>query len=522
MTAHTYELPNAAQMQALIYQQALNNAYTQASSMGLSALERQLAAQYIGARNGKVFATKIWHFATNTSSMGVRMLDSVGLECTPATDTVAGRDDFAEESEIFTWQRCNYTRDSDGTARPTALYGAPSYRTTGAVDIGNVYPTFFYAVQDCGTYDMYYMSDSPHPELGLVPWYEAVKADGTVLPFYVHSAFYSVNNTEGGNTILRSQYGAPAYNQSYNGMITAYQKKGTGYWGAGMERNLWAYLMLVIKYNTKNSQKIFAGCTSFTDQVACALGETGVKRVLLSSQGGFYAGCCISVGSATNKDRGSTTIGDLADRVQITNIETVTINSTQYVALNLNLSKTITTTTATYVTSMPCYSGETDGVIGHFDGSIKSNTDGRHVFRIGGTEYSNGQSIIASNVVYYRDDVNAQWLQYVAMRGTKHVANAYTDYVLSGKVPALDSDYWIGDMAVNPSTGSMNVKTTGTSDILGVGDRIWGPSSGKGTQGELREAYTIGALWFGSGDGLCSGALWGDLGSATWFYGACD
>ena len=247
----------------LTHQMAVSATYQNAEAMGLKTqLEKDLAVQYIGARNGKVFATKIWHYATNTSSAGERMLDSIGLTCTPATDTTAGQDDFATASEIFTWQRCSYVRDDDGTARPTALYGSPNYRTTGAVDIGNVYPTFWYAVENHGTYDVYYMSDSPHPELGLVPWVEAVKADGTVLPFYVHSAFYSISNEEGtsgaSKKILRSQYGVPAYNQSYNSMITDYQKKGAGYWGAGSERTLFAYLMLVIKYATKNSQKVFA------------------------------------------------------------------------------------------------------------------------------------------------------------------------------------------------------------------------------------------------------------------------
>lgn len=174
----------------IAYQYALQNAYTYADDMGLkSNLEKELAAKFIGARTGKVFATKIWHYDTNTSSAGEALLDSIGLTCTPATDTVQGQDDFADASDIFQWQRCNYTRDDDGFARPTALEGTPAFKRTGSVDIGNVYPTFWYKVENRGTYDIYYMSDSSHPELGLVPWYEACKADGTVLPFYVHSAF---------------------------------------------------------------------------------------------------------------------------------------------------------------------------------------------------------------------------------------------------------------------------------------------------------------------------------------------
>lgn len=513
----------------LVRQMAISATYQNAEAMGLKTqLEKDLAVQYIGARNGKVFATKIWHYATNTSSAGERMRDSVDLSCTPATDTTAGRDDFADASEIFTWKRCNYTRDDDGTARPTALYGSPNYRTSGAVDIGNVYPTFWYTVESHGTYDIYYMSDSPHPELGLVPWVEAVKADGTVLPFYVHSAFYSISNEEGTSSaskkILRSQYGTPAYNQSYNGMITDYQKKGAGYWGAGSERTLFAYLMLVIKYATKNSQKVFAGCTSFDTQVKAAVAESGVKRVLLTDASGFYPGCCVSIsktGLSSAPDRGSGDCHTTADRVKVVSITTVSVSGTSYSALNLDLADGITVDTTMYVSTMPCFSGETDAVIGHYDGSYLSNTDGKHVFRIGGTEYSNGQAIIDSNVVMQRDDASGLWLQYIAPRGVKHVANAHTGYALaSGGIPINSGDYWSGDVSVDTATGSFNPSSIGGGDSIGTGDYVWGSQSG--ANGALREKYTVGYLRYGSHAGLGNVICRSDLSGAVWHSGGCD
>ena len=163
----------------------------------LSTLEKELAETFIAGRTGKVFATKIYRNATNNTSTGVRMKDSEGMTCEPSTDSVEGQDDFMSESPIFNYIRCNYTRDDDGTARPTALEGSPAYKTTGAYDVGNVYPTFWWNWEHHATYDMWYMSDAPHPELGLVPWCEAVKADGTVLPFYAHSAFPAVTASDG-------------------------------------------------------------------------------------------------------------------------------------------------------------------------------------------------------------------------------------------------------------------------------------------------------------------------------------
>lgn len=256
----------------------------------LSALEKQIAKGYALKRNGRLFATKIWRFSNDSTSLGERLRGSIGLTCEPSTDTVAGQDDFATASPIFTYQRCNYIRDEDGTARVIALEGSPAYRTEGAYDVGNVYPTFYWNCEHHGTYDIYYMSDTPHPELGLVPWCEAVKADGTVLPIYTHSAFAAGKGSDG---LPRSQPGLVPMWASYNSMITEFQKKGSGYWGAGSERNLWGMLMLIIKYATKNVQKIFAGYTQTLNMMEMiAHAETSTKRVLITNNNmGFLMAC---------------------------------------------------------------------------------------------------------------------------------------------------------------------------------------------------------------------------------------
>ena len=487
------------------------------NTSSLSALEKQIVKGYARERNGKVFATKIYRFASNTTSVGERLRDSVGLTCTASTDTVAGTDDFATASPIFTYQRCNYTREDDGTARPIALEGSPTYRTSGAYDVGNVYATFYWNVEHHGTYDVFYMSDTPHPELGLVPWCEAVKADGTVLPFYVHSCYAAATASDG---LLRSQPGLVPTQQSYNSMITEFQKKGTGYWGAGSERNLWGMLMLIIKYATKNVQKIFAGhCSTVNMYQTLACAETGVKRVLIADNSmGFFTGACVSVGTKGNQDPNISTSYDIVNRAKVLSIENVTVNGTAYVALNLDVSATFDTATTYYVKMYPSISGETDAVIGHYDGSYLSNTDGKHPFRIVGTEFMWGQAMIESNSMSEKD-ANGDWLQYFAPRGTKHVANAHTGYVLAGKIPGSTSDYWGGDIDVD-ARGFMWPSTKGSSDSLGTGDRVWGPAGG--STGDLKERYTVGDLRYGSDVGIAAVTLWDGLSGVVWHCGCCD
>jgi hypothetical protein len=497
--------------------EAIADAQCGYSTATLSALEKQLAMGYEKQRNGKVFATKIYRFASNTTSSGELMRDSYGLKCEPSTDTVAGQDDFATASPIFTYQRCNYIRDDDGAARVIALEGSPAYRTEGAYDVGNVYPTFYWNCEHHGTYDVYYMSDTPHPELGLVPWCEAQKADGTVLPVYVHSAFAAGIGSDG---LLRSQPGLVPTQQSYNSMITEFQKKGSGYWGAGSERNLWGMLMLIIKYATKNVQKIFKGHTETQNMMEMiAYAETGTKRVLIANNDmGFFEGMCVSVGSAKNQDPNTTTSYDIVNRARVKSVSSVTIDSTTYVALDLDVENTFDTAETYCVKCYPSIAGETDRVIGHLDGSYLSNTDGKHPFRILGTEFMWGQAMIESNSMSEKD-ANGDWLQYFAPKGVKHVANAHTGYICAGKIPGDSSDYWIGDIDVD-TRGFMWPSTKGTSDSLGAGDRVWGPQSG--SAGDLQERYTVGDLWSGSCVGFAYVSLWSGLSAADWNCGCCD
>jgi hypothetical protein len=513
-------LPSYDQMQAVVDQITRIARLQEAAVVedsSLSALEQSLAKRFAAQRNGKVFATKIYRFAFNTTSMGERLRDSVGLACEPSTDTVAGQDDFAAASPIFTYQRCNYIRDEDGTARVIAFEGSPAYRTEGAYDVGNVYPTFYWNCEHHGTYDIYYMSDTPHPELGLVPWCEAVKADGTVLPIYTHSAFAAGKGSDG---LLRSQPGLVPTRQSYNSMITEFQKKGTGYWGAGSERNLWGMLMLIIKYATKNVQKIFRGhCSTVNMYQTLAYAETGVKRVLIGDNSmGFFAGACVSVGTKGNQDPNISTSYDIVNRAKVLSIENVTVNGTAYVALNLDVSATFDTTTMYFVKMYPSFAGETDAVIGHLDGSYLSNTDGKHPFRILGTEFMWGQAMIESNSMSEKD-ANGDWLQYFAPKGVKHVANAHTGYICVGKIPGASSDYWVGDIDVD-TRGFMLASIKGTSDSLGTGDRVSGPQSG--SAGDLQERHTVGDLWTASSAGFAQVYLGNSLSGVAWNCGCCD
>ena len=499
-----------AMLRELAYQR-----YSSAQYDSLSALEKQIGAEYDSQRNGKIYATKLWKFATNQTSTGERLLDSIGKTCTPSTDSIIGQDDFINDSPIFQWMHCNYTRDDDGTARVKSLEGMPSYRTEGAYDVGTIAPTFYWKCEEHSEYDIIYMSDSPNYALGLVPFILAVK-DGMVMPYYIISSYSSVTASDGN---ARSQPGlAPVYNQSYNDCITLYQKKGTGYWGGGNAENLHAILFMIIKYATKNSQNVMRGCCNFDSQVKVAKDESNTRRVFVSDKGRFYEGCCVSVGDGTQTDRGNDAAHNIANRVRVKSIEEVTINSTKYYVLNLDLSSSITTTTDSIVTSMPCFSGETDNVIGRYDGSYLSNTDGSHTFRIHGVEYMWGQYVVLCDTVLDKQD--SGWDVYVAPKGTPHAKNAHTNYTKEGTIPYNNGkDIYGGDYGL--TSRSYFIKTLGSSSSNGTGDIIQEGGTDVAA-GSLREFLSLGYLWCGSPAGLGLVGCWGGLGGWDWDFGSRD
>ena len=229
-------------------------------------LEKSIENYYALRRTGKVYQTKIWKFATNPTSAGEKLLDNAGLVFEPSTDTEEGQDDYLNgQNPLFEWVNVNYIRDADGAPRPTAIEGMSNYKATGSVDVGAMQMSFWWKWDVSNAeYDLITISDTPHPELGLVPWRECVKADGTVLPWCIGSKYVSGIASDG---LLRSQPGLkPERIQSHNNMITNYQKKGEGYWGAGACRNTFQIIFILIKSATKSTQTLFSGVISYSSQ----------------------------------------------------------------------------------------------------------------------------------------------------------------------------------------------------------------------------------------------------------------
>ena len=509
-----------------------------------SPLEELIGNYYAMRRTGKVYQTKLWKFATNPTSEGIKQLDNEGLVFEPSTDTEEGQDDYLNgQHPLFEWCHVNYIRDADGTARPIAIEGSDEYKTTGAVDVGAMQMSFYWKWDSSNAeYDLITISDTPHPELGLVPWCESVKADGTVLPWCIGSAYVSGTASDG---LLRSQPGLPPERkQSHNNMITNYSEKGEGYKGAGAERNTFQFIFNAIKGATKNSQSLFAGVTNWNIQYEASIQSVDNHTyfpVTNAQAENIPLGTCVSVGyggnnsGTANNDRGQATIYGYADDVKVLRKEALPDGENTAIYLDIPDDAAFNTMPHVYddtfsapiiLSSMHAVAGLMDSVIGHHDGSPVSNTDSKHPYRVQGREYLVGGYIVASDTVM---DLQADYTKkvLVAPKGVAHSSSDATirsTYTEIGTIPAAtagnNADWWVGDIDIDMDFGSWYPKTEGSGSSQGTGDRVYAGESG--ATSELREYLQGGNLGFGSDAGSLYLNCWLRLGYGNWNCLSCD
>lgn len=510
----------------------------------VSDIEKYIENYYALRRTGKIYQTKFWKFASNPSSSGEKMLDNAGLVFEPSTDTTEGQDDYLNgQNPLFEWVHCNYTRDADGTARPTAIEGMSNYATAGAVDVGAMQMSFWIKWDWVNAdYDLITISDTPHPELGLVPWTECKKADDTVVPWCIGSAYVSGIASDGKP---RSQPGLkPDRNQSHNSMITDYQEKGDGYWGAGACRNVFQIIFNAIKGNTKNSQNLYAGVTNWNIQYEASIQSADSHTyfpVTNAQAENIPVGNYVSVGygannnGTANNDRGKDSVHAYADDVKVLRKEALPGGLNTAIYLDIPEESAFNTMPHVYtetfsapiiLSSMHARSGTTDTVLGHHDGSPVSNTDGKHAYRVQGREYAVGGYIVASDTVMeLQPDFTKK--VYVAPKGTAHSSSDATirsTYTEIGTIPAAaagnNADWWIGDFGLSTDVVGWWPSTEGSGPSQGTGDKCY--AGGVGATSGMREYLQGGSLWLGSGAGSSSLYCGGGLGVEVWPCLSCD
>lgn len=476
-------------------------------------------------RTGKVYTVKIPKFTSNPTTVCEKLDDNTGLVCEASTDTIEGRDDYAE-IPLFKWYNCNYKRDENGHAYPIAIEGFDdNYTTSGNIDVGVIQMTPFVKWDDSND-DYIILSITDNPTEGYRAWSTA-RVGGEVYPYVIHSKYISSLGTDG---LLHSVPNAkPERNQSYNNMITNYAKKGSGYKGAGVERNTWQIIFTLIKYANKSSQNIFAGTTGYSFQYSASI-QSAEKHtyfpVTNAQAANIIIGGYVSVGyayktsdTATNLDRGYDTVHSYADSVKVLKIEDLDDSNK---AVYLDVKEGFDTIQHEYsdtlsapitLTSIHWYSGSTDSIMGHHDGSFVNNNNSKYPYRVQGVEYAVGGYTVASDTVIVFTDNNEKDV-YVSPSNIAHSSDDATiksNYKNVGHIPS--GEWWIGDIGFDTDMNATWPTVRGSGNATGVGDYNYGST---GNNGITREYLQGGSLGDGSHAGSSCLACWDRLGYAHW------
>lgn len=358
-----------------------------------SCLER-FAAMLDTAWGDKTYTVRNIHESVSGDASGTPLDDLAdGRGAAPlVTDASTGVADWAENDPMTWYVRANAKSLADGTMEVLAV------ETEAAFDVtGETAPVYCFspalAVKEWDDDSYLYTSWHMRAGDGYVPMAGDVAPDGTHRLLTWHPAFYGGKNSAGGMTSGAGLLPMPW--TSANAALPL-ARKLTAYDGLWCDCDTqFALMAWRLRHWTLSNSGQLEGCTYYNYQYTLAAAETGVKRVLLTKAQGtnLLVGSCVCLGergSNTNNDRNQAYNHDVFNIAKILSVETVTVNDTEYAAVNLELDSTIDTTTTMLVSTMPWPNGTTEALPGHSDGCLGSLTNGKYPYRIAGMEMQIG------------------------------------------------------------------------------------------------------------------------------------
>lgn len=488
-------------------------------------IEQALSNYFALRRNGLVFTTKIYKYATSTSPVGVKMNANENMVCEPSVGRAKGRDDY-ERYGLFHHFTCNFSVDENGFNHVDALEGQTGFTKYGKVQVGEVTMSAWFGIEDTADAVLYHYSDS-QTELTPRPMKESINPDGTLSPFMIHAKYaagdidgmpYSSKGLAPANGCQAAQAKNPI---SYTGMIVYMHKLGGHYCGTTSWDLFYRQLMMIIKYATTHSQSIMAGCTSYSFQNMNLVEETGVMRVVLTKAqaANYVVGSYVSIGelgAETNKDRYYEYMHNLAYSVQITKIEDVDDTNA---AIYVDAPEAFDTTLTTCISTMPWHTGSTDEVAGS-DGSPNSNTNGKNPYKIQGIETCIGAYEVLGNVVMdivTGADGNPVRDVYVCENAsilTGTIATVKTTYKKAkAQIPYTAASWkYISEETIDTDLGIMIPTGVSAGSATGFADGLYTDTMTSGQREWLAlgglDRETVSGLWFLSTNYSCLNASW--------------
>ena len=387
--------------------------------------------------------------STSPSSDGTKGGDNANLSCSPSTDLVAGQDDYAG-LPLFACVDCNFIVDQT-TLEPmiTAIDGITEnfVRNDPTKFVGVLQATgYTYDIEEETTYTRGYCDRiAAVVQEGAKPVPEAIRVDGTIRPWVVHSKYVSalVNNklTSCAGVVPRG------YSMSHNTSKTYARNIGPQYSGMSIADLAWLHTMASIKYAKLDSDRVIAGACNFNynDWIQVATTDQNYVYILNSSLSRYEPGMSILIGNATEAkvpDRGAGaaySLSGITGRI-VTAVSTETVDGTDYTKVTFD-GDPITTASnpsnigGTVIQSYAWVTGTNDAVLGN-DGSIVNCTSGKYPAKLQGIEYMNGQyEVLGDTIIEWVIENGKNVVKFYAVDRTANQTSSITsNYKLFGQV----------------------------------------------------------------------------------------
>lgn len=495
-------------------------------------------------RTGKVYTVKFPLWETSHVSTGEKLDANAGLVCEPSTKTIKGQNDY-ENIPLFKTYDVNAYVDEHGVRHITAIKGQNNFKDTGKNDVFVLGMSYYEKVWSDNQYWYYSRTDSPRE--GYTIARECVNRDGSIQAFGLYSK-YVCGDIDG---ILYSskglmpsrqsnstaQLGTLNANNSYNGMISAFQKRGKFYSGGMTCDYKYILTTFYLKYATLNSQSIMTGCVNYSFQYVASIQSEDKSTyfpLTKSQANAVEIGSYVSVGyTHINKstDRYYQNMHMYANDVKVLRKEAIDDNN---VAIYLDVKEPFNTMPVTvadgveseiYISSMHWQSGFSDDVLDR-DGcpcDIKTQLiNSKFPMVIQGIECMVGGYETYGNA--FMDIVDATgkrevYIQNDASLLTTNITTAKSTYKKSPyaiQPTKLNNWNYITRIDFDLENGAFvqtNVGQDGSSATTGFADGVYVDNASSGQ----REFLGFGHLAYGSVDGLsCLYANLG-VGIAYWY-----
>lgn len=492
----------------------------------------QLLARWFNLLNSdKTFGTKFYNFGTSQTTQGELCDDSAEIGVTtPSTNTVKGKDPLHQQFAFWTVE-VEYEIDANGEIEIKSVAKVDSSFNRGGTNgmVGVAQKTGWLSITNDSVnwWVRYRTAQAP----GYVPIAEGVSpVDNKPRAFVVHAKYMGGKGADGKPTSASGL--APLnYTWSHNSQIAEWRKRGANYAGISICDIFFRILMFWLKYAKKGNSGTMEGCTSYNLQYKCAVAETGVTRVLLTEAQAknLLVGSSVivgDVGSGTSTDRNATSMYKCAKNVRILSIVSTVVEETTYYAVNLETDTPFDTTTDTYISTMPWWSGSCDDVLG-VDGSPTSCTNGKEPFIIQGLESQIGAYAVVADIIdtiTVSEDSTTMTINPATVRLAKNIAQSKSaNYVDTNKPltipkPANWAWHFIGDLAydkAHPEFTLPSIVDNGANSGNGFKSAVRVPASGG-----VCEWLSWSSLFDYSHCGLACSYLTGGLGNAAWAFAA--